>query len=121
MIRRLLNVVERFRPYRSEWVEDLPDLPRDRTVYIIGGREHPFHAAIVCPRSACRQVIHLDISHQVSRRWRMTEHEDGRISLAPSVHVTDLPCKCHYWMRKGTIMWSDVPPLFVPRENRDAS
>lgn len=118
MFRWIFNIWARFRPYSTEWVEDLPDDLQENTVYIIGGRKHPFYAAIVCPRKACRQVVHLDVSPQVVKRWRITEHADGQISLAPSVHVTGLSCRCHYWLRKGRIVWSERPPLFVPEENR---
>ena len=118
MIRWILNLLERRRPYRTDWVEDLPDAPSERTVYIIGGREHPFYAAIVCPRKACRQVVHLDLSPQIDKRWRITEHTGGKISLSPSVHVTGLPCRCHYWLRKGRIVWNERPPFSVPEANR---
>ena len=118
MIRWLFNLLARFRPYRTEWVEDLPDNTQKNTVYIIGGRKHPFSVAIICPRQACRQIIHLDVSSQVNKRWRITEHSDGQISLSPSVYVTGLPCRCHYWLREGRIVWSEAPPLFVPEVNR---
>lgn len=118
MFRWIFNTWARFRPYRTEWVEDLPDDLQKNTVYIIGGRKHPFYAAIVCPRRTCRQVVHLDVSPQVDKRWSITEHADGQISLSPSVHVTGLPCRCHYWLRKGRIVWSESPPFFVPKENR---
>ena len=35
--------------------------PEKNTVYIIGGRKHPFYAAVSCPRQHCRQIIHLDV------------------------------------------------------------
>ena len=118
MIRWLFNFWARFHPYRTEWVEDLPDNPQKNTVYIVGGREHPFYAAVACPRKVCQQVIHLDVSPKVTERWRIMEHSNGRISLAPSVHVTGLPCRCHYWLRRGRIVWSEAPSVFVPEGNR---
>ena len=118
MIRLLWNAWARLHPYQTEWVEDLPSAPRQYTIYIIGGRRHPFYAAIVCSRRRCDQVIHLDLSPEAKRRWRVREHNSGRVSLTPSVHVTGLPCKCHYWLRRGCVVWSEAPPLRVPRENR---
>ena len=118
MFRWIFNIWARFRLYSTEWVEDLPDDLQENTVYIIGGRKHPFYAAIVCPRKACRQVVHVDVSSQVDKRWRIIEHVDGQISLSPSIHVTGLPCRCHYWLRKGRIVWSESPPFFVPEANR---
>ena len=119
MFRLIFNLWARFRPYRTEWVEDLPVAPCKNTVYVIGGREHPFYAAIACPRKTCRQVIHLDVSPDVDKRWRITEHDNGRITLSPSIQVNGLPCRCHYWLRNGQVVWSDRPPLIVPRVNRN--
>lgn len=118
MIRWLFNFWARFHPYHTKWVEDLPENPQKNTVYIIGGRKHQFYAAVACPRQACKQIIHLDVSPRVAKRWAITEHSNGRISLSPSVHVTGLPCGCHYWLRKGRIVWSEAPPLFVPERNK---
>ena len=118
VIKLIFNLLAARRTYRTEWVEDLPDDVQRETVYIIGGRQHPFYAAVVCPRRACRQVIHLDLADEVERRWRLNEHEDGSISLTPSVHVTAMPCRCHYWFRRGRIRWVSVPRLVVPKENR---
>ena len=63
---------------------------RRNTVYVVGGREHPFQAGVACPRKRCKHVIYLDIAPEITRRWSLTEHDDGRVSLSPSVHVTGL-------------------------------
>ena len=118
MIKWFFNLLARFSLYSTKWVEDLPDNPCQKTVYIIGGRKHPFYAAIVCPRKACQQVVHLDLSPGANERWSITEHLDGLISISPSIHVTRLPCQCHYWLRRGRIVWSEAPKLFVPEVNR---
>ena len=118
MIRWLFNLWALFYPYRTEWVEDIPENLDKNTVYIVGGREYPFYAAIVCPRRSCRQVVNLDVSADVRKKWRITEHPDGRVTLSPSVHVTGLVCRCHYWLRKGCIVWCEAPPIFVPETNR---
>lgn len=118
VIRLLFNFFGARRRYRTEWVEDLPEDVRRQTVYIIGGREHPFYAAVVCPRRSCRQVIHLDLSPDVASRWRLTEHANGYVSLSPSVHVTGMPCGCHYWFRESCIRWTSAPRLLVPKENK---
>lgn len=118
MAAKILNWLQKFRKYSTQWVEDLPDFPVKNTVYIIGGRKHPFYAAVVCPRKKCKKVIHLAISPEVSKRWTMTEHKDGAISLSPSISVINSPCRCHYFLRKGRIVWCEFPPLFVPKQNR---
>ena len=118
MIKWLANLAARFRPYRTEWVDDPPDEPRPRTVYVVGGRRHPFYTVVACPRRACRQVVNLDVSPEVKPHWRIKEHPDGTLSLHPSIRVTGLPCKCHYWLRSGRVVWSEAPKVLVPRRNR---
>lgn len=116
---RLLNLVEKRRKYQTLWVEDFPENPERDTVYIIGGREQPYHAAVVCPRRKCKQVVRLEISSEHKTKWKLHEHRDGSVSLSPSIHVTSFPCRCHYWVRHGRIIWADSPPVFVPKKNRE--
>lgn len=118
MIKRLANAIARFRPYRTEWVDDPPQDPRPRTVYVVGGRQHAFSVLVACPRRACRRPVNLDISPNVTPRWRFHEHTDGTLSLHPSIHVTTLPCGCHYWLRRGRVLWHEAPAVLVPRRNR---
>lgn len=112
------NFFERFRRYRTQWVEDLPETPERSTVYIVGGREHPYYAAVVCPRKKCRKVVHLEISQEFKKKWKVVENQDGTVTLSPSVYVTDSSCKCHYWIKKGKIVWAELPSFSVPKENR---
>lgn len=118
MIRWLFNRLAKLHPYRTEWVEDLPEQVIKDTVYIIGGKKHAFQAAVVCPRRQCRHVIHLDISPEVENSWSITEHSGGEISLFPSVHVCALKCRCHFWLKCGIIRWSETPIIIVPKENK---
>ena len=83
MIKWLFNCVARFRPYHTEWVEDLPENPQKNTVYVIGGHKHPFYAAVVCPRKVCRQIIHLEVTPETVNGWSIIEHPGERISLMP--------------------------------------
>ncbi|MDE0119100.1 MAG: DUF6527 family protein [Bdellovibrionales bacterium] len=114
----IVNLLERLRKYRTEWVEDLPKRICKNTIYIIGGREHPFYAAVTCPRKKCKKVIHLEISKQFEKRWSVKKEENGSISLYPSIHVIDSPCGCHYWVQKGHIVWHSLPPIIIPKSNR---
>ena len=118
MIVSILNALERLRRYKTQWVEDLPDDPERNTIYIIGGKQYPFYAAVVCPRKKCKEVVHLDVHDESGKRWRITEHEDKTITLHPSIYVTGLPCKCHYWIRQGRVVWHKLPTVLVPEENR---
>lgn len=114
----ILNLFECFRQYNTEWVEDLPEHTNKNVIYIIGGRKYPFYAAFSCPRKKCRKTVYLEVSQKFKKRWSITESKQGRLSLSPSVKIIDSSCKCHYWFKKGHIVWHSVPPLIVPRKNR---
>ena len=121
LLKWAFNLWSSGRVYFTEWVEDLPGQPQKNTIYIVGGRKHPFAVVIPCVRRNCQQVIHLDISSQVAedKRWYLNEDKGGRISLSPSIHLTALSCHCHYWLRQGRVIWCESPPFFVPKENRN--
>ncbi|WP_424946017.1 DUF6527 family protein [Candidatus Spongiihabitans sp.] len=92
--------------YKTLWIEDLPDKLSKKTIYIVGGREFPFQAVFLCPKN-CEEKIFLNLSEQHHRneRWDITEHTDHSISLHPSVWMKTLKCNCHYWVKKGRIIW----------------
>ena len=101
----------RVRPYQTEWVEDLPEKPRKKFMYIIGGRKYPFAAEFFCPLG-CGDIISLDISPKLQKKWNVTEHQDGNVTLSPSVWCT-AECRCHFWIRKGRIIWCEAPPFWI--------
>lgn len=37
--------------------------------------------------------------------WDFTEHEDGTVTLAPSIGNFEFPCKSHYFIRRNKIVW----------------
>lgn len=104
------NFIEQYRrAYETEWVEDLPENPARNTIYIIGGRKYPYYAVVLCSRKKCNEMIHLAISPEFKKRWRYEEHSNGRLTLHPSIYLTKSPCRCHYWIREGHIVWSKLP------------
>ena len=108
------------RKYGVDWVEDLPKQTKKNIIYIIGGRKYPFYAAIPCPMKNCEKIIHLAISEDFAKnkKWDIHEHKDKTLSVYPSIHVIDSSCRCHYWIRQGHVIWSELPPFFVPKENK---
>jgi len=114
----ILNLLERRRRFRTVWVEDLPPSPERDALYVIGEREHPSYLAVACRRRDCRKLIHLEISKDFKPRWKLAELPDGSLTVTPSIRVVDSSCRCHFWVRKGHVVWSEFPPLRVPEENR---
>ena len=92
--------------YKTAWVEDFPEKLKKKTIYVIGGKNHPFQVVFSCPKN-CNKKIFLNISKQHSKfeRWELTEHKNGTISLTPSIYMKALDCGCHYWFKRGHVHW----------------
>ncbi len=93
--------------YKTVWIEDLPEILKKRIIYIVGGKECPFQAVFLCPKNCSKKII-LNISkqHKKSERWKISVHKNGTVSLSPSIWMKSLNCNCHYWFKKGRIIWT---------------
>lgn len=98
--------------YKTEWVEDLPEKTDENTIYIVGGRRHPFHAVIPCPKRECTSLFHLELRPTHSEGWTLKEHPDGTVTLKPSIktlkpsiNLNESPCHCHWFIQKGCVVW----------------
>ncbi len=90
------------------WCEDLPNRPMPGRIYIVGGRRHPWQAVLRCP-CGCGELIYIMISPHQENRWQVREHEDGRLSLHPSIWRTK-GCRAHFIIRRGRVQWCATPP-----------
>lgn len=58
-------------------------------------------AGHLCP-CGCGSKIITPLGHT---EWKFTERK-GEATLYPSLGNWQLPCRSHYWIRKGKIKWS---------------
>lgn len=67
-----------------------------------------FNLAIhLCACGECRwQTVTPFVLETASMNhfWQYTENE-GRVTLHPSIGNHQFPCKSHYWVRDGKIVW----------------
>jgi hypothetical protein len=90
-------------PFAIVLVEDLPDEPRPRTLYLAGEPGHPWCAALACP-CGCGDVIRLNLLGDARPCWSVVEHRDGTVSVEPSVW-RQKGCRSHFFVRRGYIDW----------------
>lgn len=95
--------------YTTKWVEYLPDAPSPNTIYVVGGRLHPYRIVMQCPNRDCNHLVYLDVFEDADSKWRFHEHRNGSLSLSPSIFLPTLPCRSHYWVKKGKIVWTPRP------------
>lgn len=105
MIRRVLAVVGRGRPYGTVVVPDLPARLARRVLYVVEEDGHREHASMLCP-CRCGAAIHLNLAPDDKPLWRLSTHPDGTASLSPSVHRIR-GCRAHFWFRTGKVMWCE--------------
>ena len=91
------------KPFKTVRVEELPEVPKDQVIYLVGEAEHLWVAAMKCP-CGCSETIHLNLLHGQRPRWSVAESEDGPVTLSPSVW-RKAGCKSHFFFRNGLVVW----------------
>lgn len=100
---RLRDVV---RPrFHLEYVqEDIPDIPKLKTLYVVNEDSTPWSVAMVCP-CGCRSILHLNLLPDERPMWTVTRHDDMTVSLSPSVW-RKVGCQSHFWVRHSRVYWT---------------
>ena len=95
-------VLRRPPPLRTIQVEELPDELRSDSVYVVGESSHAWSVAMLCP---CGCGATLEMSLMEGRpRWCAEVHDDGTMSLSPSVWRR-VGCRSHFFVRRGQVAW----------------
>ena len=93
------------RPLRLKTVrvEELPEVLDPLAVYVLGEGDYRWFVAMICP-CGCRSTLQMSLLADAKPRWKLTEHDDGTITLYPSVWRT-VGCRRHFFLRRGCIEW----------------
>lgn len=96
-------------PLRTLHTEELPDTLRPGFVYVLGEGRYRWSVATLCP-CGCKGVLQMSVMKEGRPRWQLEEHQDGTISLHPSVWRKE-GCRSHFFLRRGQIVWcgDEVP------------
>jgi hypothetical protein len=95
-------------PLHTVSVEELPDALDAKNIYLVGEGTYLWFAALLCP-CGCGATLHLSLLADGHPRWEFTRHDDGTISLHPSVWRTK-GCRSHFFLRNGLIVWCGASP-----------
>jgi hypothetical protein len=90
-------------PYRYTYVEDFPNVLETHKLYVAGENGYFWAAVMLCP-CGCKDVIELNLLRKARPCWTVHEHQDGLVSLMPSVRRRE-GCKSHFYLRRGQIEW----------------
>jgi hypothetical protein len=89
--------------YRVQHVEDLPDAPKPKVLYVAGEGAHAWAASMLCP-CGCGEQIQLSLLRDASPGWTLLQSAIGVPSLKPSVWRRK-GCRSHFFLRGGKIVW----------------
>lgn len=100
--------MSRVKTVEHRFVDEIPDVLAERTVYVC----IPFATVVHACLCGCGDEIVTPLD---PTEWRMT-YDGETISLAPSVGNWSSRCESHYWIVKNEVRWS----VKWPRELIDA-
>lgn len=90
-------------PFKYQPVDDLPDSLDPAKVYVAGEGENAWAAAMICP-CGCGDKIELNLLKAVRPCWSAQTHQDGSVTLTPSVW-RQKGCRSHFILSRGLILW----------------
>ena len=84
---------------RHEFVGTIPDALESGVLYL----SIEFRTSIHLCCCGCQNVVVLPIRPTA---WRLT-YDGENVSMAPSIGNWSFPCRSHYWIRGGRVVWAE--------------
>lgn len=97
------------KPFIACKVEELPETLDSRSVYVVGEGSYYWFAAMICP-CGCGEILYMSLLPDDSPRWDITLHDNGTVSLHPSVWRKK-GCKSHFFLKNGNVDWCNKDKL----------
>ncbi|HEY4193940.1 MAG TPA: DUF6527 family protein [Mucilaginibacter sp.] len=86
-------------------VEEVPDSVCDNVIYHVGENKFKWLAVFKCP-CGCGAIIQLNLLKEANPRWRIKFHDNGDVSLYPSINRR-VNCKSHFNITRNSVRWWD--------------
>jgi hypothetical protein len=83
---------------RAELVDTMPNALEDGVIYISEGYRIALHNCCC----GCGE----EVSTPIGRTEYSITMDDGRVTVEPSIGNHDFPCRSHYLIEKGSIVWA---------------
>jgi hypothetical protein len=84
-------------------VDEDPEEIEDGKMYHVGEGEYKWLVVFKCP-CGCREIIKLNLLKEARPLWRVKIHDDGDVSLYPSVNRM-VNCKSHFNITRNSVRW----------------
>lgn len=83
-------------------MEEAPDHPTKRTLYLVGESSNYWLAVLRCP-CGCGEAISLPMTEGAEPCWQFNGNMNSP-TLSPSVWRTE-GCASHFFLRGGKVVW----------------
>jgi hypothetical protein len=88
---------------QTVFTDELPDIAESSTIYILGTSRYLWSVAMLCP-CGCGELLQMSLHEDGYPRWKLIQHEDGTVSLDPSVSRI-VGCRSHFWLQRSQVQW----------------
>jgi Family of unknown function (DUF6527) len=91
----------------TRYVEDLGDAqtPHDDEIIFVGSAKIQKWAVIRCP-CGCGHVLNVNLMRTHHPHWNLQRHEDGTMTILPSLWVKDAKCRSHFFLHRNRTVWA---------------
>ncbi|WP_052090605.1 DUF6527 family protein [Desulfosporosinus sp. HMP52] len=89
--------------YKTLRIEELPDKMEANTIYVLGEGNYNWSVGMICP-CGCGNILHMSLHKEGRPHWKIIWHNDGTVSLSPSVNRL-VGCKSHFFFERGRVRW----------------
>lgn len=89
--------------YKYEACEGLPKALQKYKVYVLGGTQNPWMAAMLCP-CGCNDILHMNLLTSNRPNWKVTISTNSSVSFHPSLWRKSA-CKSHFFLKNGKVNW----------------
>ncbi|WP_407033011.1 DUF6527 family protein [Polluticaenibacter yanchengensis] len=90
--------------YKYKFVDDVPGILNDKTIYVVGERDYYWQIVFLCP-CGCKSTLFLNLLEEYKPSWRYQIEKTGFITLTPSINRV-VGCKSHFFLRSGKVQWT---------------
>src|SRR5437868_3656840 len=88
---------------KAAFVTSLSEVPNElgSIIYIVGTSDAPKWVVLECPCGAGHK-LNVNLMKSCYPRWKLKLVKD-KVSLTPSLVVTDFPCQSHFWLEANDV------------------
>lgn len=89
--------------YHFQFIDDVPDEPKEKIIYFIGESDFYWQFVMLCP-CGCDSLLHMNLIEDYDPYWTYKMDND-LITVTPSVDRT-VGCKSHFFIKSGKLIWA---------------